>query len=516
MPSYEELVATEAAIFKILADGAEARLRAIPGVRHVSVGLKERGGKATRQHCIRVYVREKLPLASIPERDRIPAEISGVPTDVLLVPTYRLRDETDRVRPVKGGIAITNKIKISKVDEQGHTQPSIAVGTFGCMATRRANHKLVLLSCAHVLMAHKGRIGDYIFQPAPEMVLGPPPPAPVYPEEDDDMIATIVDYKFDTKVDAAIAEVNVSSCCRCCCKVDVRDEVLGISDKGKPPSDKLLGMRAPVSGQSVFKVGVRTGRTSGFMTDRHAPVDHFPGSEGFPTLDLVDQIIIANDDGQQPFAWEGDSGSALVDEEGWVVGLVFGSDQIITPSHRSYANNILNVCDALQIDINGTQSTHSAGDRVAVPGSFSTPEEEEQYAAARERVLTHPMGQRLMAHPAGAWLFALGEQHREEVVSLVTTHRPTSVAWHRAGGPALFAATLKTFRDGGDTLPAPADGSSLEDALARVGNALVAHGSPALREVIEAHRAMLLAAVRDSSTVDDVLQKLAPSVLVET
>ncbi len=250
------------------------------------------------------------------------------------------------------------------------------------------------------------------------------------------------------------------------------------------------------------------------MTDRHALVDHFPGSEGYPTLDLVDQIIVANDDDQKPFVWEGDSGSALVDEEGWVVGLLFGSDQIITPSHRSYANNIMNVCDALQIDINGTHSTHSAGERVAVPSSIRTAEEEEQYAAARERVLTHPMGRRLMAHPAGAWLFALGEQHRDECVRLVTTHRPVSVAWHRAGGPALFASGLNTFRDGGDALPVPADGSSLEDALAKVGNALAAHGSPALREVIAAHRAALLAAVRDSSTVDDVLQKLAPSVLV--
>ncbi len=251
MPSYEELVATEAAIWKILTDGAEARLRAIPGVRHVSVGLKERGGKPTRQHSIRVYVREKLPLANVPEGERIPAEIGGVPTDVLLVPTYRLRDETDRVRPVKGGIAITNKIKISIVDNQGHTQPSIAVGTFGCTATRRANKKLVLLSCAHVLMAHHGRKGDYIFQPAPDIVLGPPPSAPLYPAEDDDMIGTIVDSKFDEKVDAAIAELNVSSCCRCWCKVDLRDEVLGIQ-LGTPPSDKILGMRAPVSGLTVF------------------------------------------------------------------------------------------------------------------------------------------------------------------------------------------------------------------------------------------------------------------------
>ena len=63
--------------------------------------------------------------------------------------------------------------------------------------------------------------------------------------------------------------------------------------------------------------------------------------------------------------------------------------------------------------------------------------DEEAYAAARERVVAHPMAQHVLEHPAGAWLFALGEAHREEVVRLVTTHRPVSVAWHRAGGPCV-------------------------------------------------------------------------------
>ena len=105
------------------------------------------------------------------------------------------------------------------------------------------------------------------------------------------------------------------------------------------------------------------------------------------------------------------------------------------------------------------------------------------------------------------------EEHREEIVHLVTGHRPVTVAWHRAGGPAFFAAGVNTLRAGGDTLPSLADGTSLDLALARVGDALVAHGSPALRAAIEAHRVAILDAVRGSITLGEVLDKLRPNVV---
>jgi len=177
---------------------------------------------------------------------------------------------------------------------------------------------------------------------------------------------------------------------------------------------------------------------------------------------------------------------------------IFSQDQI------TYANHIQDVCDALQIDINLSKTSNSSGARLAMSpritvDSYLSDEGNELYAPARAR---------LLADAAGAWLFALGEEHREELVTLVTSHRPVTVVWHRAGGPALFAAGLKTLRAGGDTLPVPADGSTLEEILIKLGNVLFAHGSSRLREAIAAHREVLLAAARDSVTVGDVLAKL--------
>lgn len=502
--SHEELAAANAAIWALLEDGADAQLRAYPDVAHVSVGAKERGGRVTRDLCIRVYVSTKRPLNALPPSVRIPREIDGVPTDVNAIPTnLQLLEDNARYRPLKGGINISNKIIAAK----GGTSV-LSVGTLGCTATRRSNRKPVLLSCAHVLMAHGAKKTNYIFQPGPVSIAGtPPPPQPIIPGKDNDMIGWIVDSKFDNKVDAAIAQLDVSSCCRCC-GLDFKDEIAGLSQGGVPPSNKLLGMREPLPTKNVYKVGIRTGRQEGILVDAHTPLPGFP-IEGVPH-DFTDQISIASLSNSYPFAWGGDSGSVVVDEDGFVVGLIFGATTNLPPNDRAYANHMTDVCTALQIDLNLTGPGDASGARIVVPApnvfDDPLPAGAELYEAARAR---------LLAHPAGPGLLALAEAHREEIVTLVTTRRPVTVAWHRAGGPAMFASALNTLRAGAETLPVPPDGSTLDSALAALGAVLATHGSPALREAIAAHREVLLAAARDSVTLEDVLGKLDRAEFIE-
>ncbi|MBC8085715.1 MAG: hypothetical protein H7Z40_00500, partial [Phycisphaerae bacterium] len=107
MKSIEELRAEEARILAILADGVEAELRAIPGVVHVSVGLKQINNTATDEFCIRVYVAKKLNLADLAPAERIPKSMAGVPTDVNEVKTVSAHVDTARYRPITGGIQIT-------------------------------------------------------------------------------------------------------------------------------------------------------------------------------------------------------------------------------------------------------------------------------------------------------------------------------------------------------------------------------------------------------------------------
>lgn len=495
MATYEELVTTEQSIREILRKGAEARLRSIPGVVHVSVGLKERAGRATSQHSIRVYVREKLPEVEVPTAERIPTVIEGVPTDVNVPRKIGFAADTTRHRPVLGGIQVGNKIIALNAAGTG-TQMNR--GTFGCTATRTSDRSVVLLSNWHVLMANGARNLDPIYQPLPTSLPALDPASlPLRPSDDTDVIAKIVDSSITAKVDAAIARIDVSPCCRCC-GVDYRDEINGLSVGGHPLSNNILGQRAAVSGAAVYKVGMASGRTAGRVVDTSS--GDLEGTHEGVAHTLNGQIVIESAPGSADrFSVRGDSGAVVIDDDGYIVGLLFGSLRDAPPAHRTYANHIADVCAAMGITINVTTGSQpTAGVRVANSEGFVA-DVPELYAAARAR---------LAAKPAGPWLWAIAEKHREEVVSLVTRRRPVSVAWHRARGPAFLAETLQTLRTDGDALPRPKDGVTLEAALARLGDALSAHGSASLREALNAYREPLLAAVRGSSTLNDVLEKL--------
>ncbi|MEP6692193.1 MAG: hypothetical protein ABJD07_13620, partial [Gemmatimonadaceae bacterium] len=402
MPTRDELIAREAAIRAMLASGPGAELRAIPGVVHVSVGLRERAGRPVPDAlCIRVYVGEKRPAAELAPSDRIPSEVGGVPTDVNVVGTYAFAFDTTRYRPVKGGIGITNHIIAANEDG---TDTGMVAGTLGCIATRTSDKSAVALSNWHVMMAN-GAVNkkDKIYQPAPE-TWDPVPvaSAPQRPRNDDDMIAKIVDFKINEKVDCAIARLDVSSCCHCC-GIDYRNEIVGLSEHGKPPSDTLVGMRDAVSGHPVYKSGMMTGRSEGLVMDLDSPEFTIP-------LDGEDHTfsgqILINGTDIFGFSKSGDSGSAIVDEDGFIVGLLFASNNLPFAGDRTAANHIQDVCSALGITINLDRSTHRiATERLVAPDAGR-----EAYAAALAR---------LSADPAGAWLLARAEEHRDEIVQLI-------------------------------------------------------------------------------------------------
>lgn len=495
--AHEELVARNAAIQELLDSGVEAQLRAIPGIRHVAVGLKERGRALTDTLCIRVYVDEKLPAEQLELATHIPESIRDVPTDVVVLrktnPRFSL--DTQRYRPVKGGTLISNRIIVLNTAGNGTTMQA---GTFGCTATRITDSSVMLLTNWHVLLLNGGDIGSPVFQPPPI----PIPPVdladlPIFPKDDENKIAEVAGFAITEKVDGAIARLDVSSCCRCC-GIDWRDEIVGLSEDGIPPSDKLLGLRAAVAGETVIIVGVSMGRSEGRVVVTNAP--DFTINRPPRSFTFKGQIEIASEDTLMPFSVDGDSGAVVVGEDGFIVGLLFASDGDFPPDGRSYANHISDVTSALGITINLDRSTHdTAGAAVAPVNIRPSDRDVAVYEAARER---------LFAHPAGRWLWALAERHREEVVALITNSRPGKVAWQRAHGPALFAQALNTLRAGGDELPAPADGSTLESALARMGDVLRAQGSAVLRADIDAHGDALLQALRTCSTFAELLEGL--------
>lgn len=496
MTAYDVLVARERRLRDILAGGAGDRLRAIPGVIHVSVGLRERGGTVTDEHAIRVYVREKQPLGQIAPAERIPAVIDGVATDVNVVGEFGFAADSARYRPLVGGIQITNRI-IDFNDAMTGTQ--LVAGTLGCFATRTSDRSQVLLSNWHVLAAGGGHRDDRIYQPGPTSI----PPVdiadlPVRPQDGDDAIGKIVQTVISNTVDCGIARLDLSSWCRSC-GLDFRDEINAISVGGHPKGNGIVGQRPAVGGMDVFKVGQQTGRTAGHVVDPHAP--SFTITRRGTNYTFDGQILIASSDAN-PFSRHGDSGSAIIDQDGFIVGLLFGSNSANPPDDRTVANHIEDVCSALGITINFASATQHAGARVSVPSSVLAEPNmgHEAYQAARER---------LRAEPAGRWLLDTAERHRVELVTLVNRVRPVTIAWHRAQGPAFLATALNELRAGGESLPLTVNDQWLDAALERIGAALALHGSPALRQELDAHGAALIGAVRASTTVSELIAHLA-------
>jgi hypothetical protein len=492
---YEQLVEIAQRIRDVLDRGPEEHLRAIPGVVHVSIGLKERVGAVTDEHCIRVYVREKRPAGQVGAGELIPPEMDGVPTDVNVAQNYSFTADAARYRPLVGGVQITNRIIDTDAALSG---TNIQRGTLGCIATLTADKSPVLLSNWHVLSANGGRVGDRVYQPAPVSI----PPTdladlPLRPKDGDDAIGRIVKTVVNQSVDCGIARLDVSSCCRCC-GLDFKNEINGLSVGGHPPTNGIVGQRAAVGGMNVIKVGMKTGRTTGQVVDPNLPSFTIPLAGTNYQFD--GQIQIASTGGVS-FGRTGDSGSAIVDQDGYIVGLFFAGNTAAPPNDRSVANHIDAVCTALGITINFATATHTAGARMSVPSAlFVEPGVGE--AAYREA------SGRLSAEPAGRWLLDVAEQHWVELATLVNRSRPVTVAWHRAHGPAFLALAMNELRAGGETLPSSVDGVELGAALERMRAVLAVHGSPALRADLATYGAALVELGRGCTSLTELLERL--------
>lgn len=503
MKTTEQLRAENDAIKERLAAGAEAKLRSIPGVTHVSVGLRQKAGHATDELCIRVYVREKRNPGDIPAAELIPAEIDGIATDVNTIGTFEFQADNTRYRPIQGGAQITNRI--IDVNAAG-TGTQLSRGTMGYIALDNTDNAELLLSNWHVLTANAGGPGDKVFQPAPSSI---PQVSllnlPLRPADDTDKIGVIRRTVISNKVDGGIATIDVSSCCHCC-GIHYTNEIPGLSVAGRPPGNTIVGDEPAVGGMAVFKVGQMTGRTEGVVVDPNYP--SFSITRGGTTYPFTGQIAIQNVNSANAFSAHGDSGSVIVSINNKIVGLLFASGANVTVHGApqpfvSIANHISDVLAQLNIRIPySSQVTVTAGAQLAdVPAVVREATIPEPYRAVRERML---------AREGTALVFALGQRHSDEVLRLVNRCRPVTVAWHRSQGPAWLATLMSAVRDGHDRLPPHVKGVALHEALARMRAVLSQHGSAALQETLRRPQAeVLIAAARDGRDLSDMIDRIA-------
>jgi hypothetical protein len=302
------------------------------------VGYKETEGVMTDELCIVVSVEKKMPLAQLTEADIVPQAIDDMKTDVLetgLITAWQA--PTEKWRPAPGGVSI------------GHID--ITAGTLGCLVLKGS--ELFILSNNHVLAnTNLGNKGDAIIQPG---------------QYDGgtlaDQIATLEEFvpiDFGTSSPTCPTAKTVEQLLNAIAKaMGSSHRLVSYQESGgenrvdaalaRPLSPDLVerrilnigvpkGSREATLGTDIKKSGRTTGFTTGRITQIDATVQVSYGSAG--TATFTDQFVAGG------MSAGGDSGSAVLDGEDYVVGLLFAGSQ-----NTTIINPIQFVLDALGITI---------------------------------------------------------------------------------------------------------------------------------------------------------------------
>jgi hypothetical protein len=269
----------------------------VENVVGVGVGRKVTRGQTLRDAVLRVYVKRKTHPLLLPEKDRIPAEVEGVPTDVVEVGELRVWWPFPpvfqrRLRPARPGVSLGHK--------------DVTAGTFG-LVVRTAGESGLILSNNHVLAnENAAAAGDPILQPG--RWDGGKLKRDAIAE-----LATFVPLSdSENLVDAALARPHRAG--------DIDTEVLHVGG--------VAGTVEPELGTRVQKAGRTTRVTHGEVTDTDVTL-----RVGYSGGDLLfrDQFLVR---ARGAFSGPGDSGSAILDESRRVCGLLFAGSAFVTVANR--------------------------------------------------------------------------------------------------------------------------------------------------------------------------------------
>jgi hypothetical protein len=296
----------------------------------VGVGVKWTGGQPTGQPALLTLVTQKLTSDALPRRDRIPARIADVPTDVVAVGhpfAGAVGVLVERRRPAPGGYSVGHKaITAGTITTAAYdllpggtvSPPAAGVGV---------PPRVYVLGNNHVLAnGNSAAIGDAILQPGPYDGGRDP----------DDQIAELsrfIPIKFypeipkeshDNVVDAAVALTQEST-------VDRLLYWVGRVQGWRRKADVTVGT-------VVQKVGRSTGYTLGRITAVAVTIDI--AYAGGRSARFHDQVLTT------AMSAPGDSGSLLTNLDGAAVGMLSAG----SPAATIY-NQIENVRSLLMIEV---------------------------------------------------------------------------------------------------------------------------------------------------------------------
>jgi hypothetical protein len=303
------------------------------------VGYKETGGERSSTLCIVCSVKKKVDAAQLSGQDLVPAAVAGIPTDVVQTGVIRaLQAPTDRFRPAPGGVSV------------GHV--AITAGTLGCWVTK--NGQKVILSNNHVLAnSNDAEIGDPILQPGPF-------DGGNFPQDHIANLTQFVPISFEGEpsecqfANAVIAFFNagfrlINSNTRYkVAKVQAEDNLVdaAIATPLDPADvkDEILNI-GPIQGTVEGELGMaikKSGRTTGFTTGQIQQVDVTANVQygAGQVARFTDQLLAG------AMSQGGDSGSAVLDDNNRLSGLLFAGGDTTT-----IINRIENVFSALGISL---------------------------------------------------------------------------------------------------------------------------------------------------------------------
>jgi hypothetical protein len=464
-------------------------------------------GEVTDERALRVYVVEKKPEGELAEDEVLPTEFEGVRIDVVEVRDVEPLhcEDMSQHHPLIGGITITSfKGGAGGVD----------IGTLGFFATLdgvSGPKNVVLVSNQHVLLAGGAAVGDTVYQPqfievggVVTLVDSPESRRAIavvhdagqdgnysfaYPSE------TAQDYFVDCA--SALLNISISSWCNSNCGVSYKNEIRGLNIGGNSKIEDIArvtqtDLDAP-GDYVVSKVGRTTSKTVGRVVDIAA----VSSSGGVRIIEIE---ATGNDcNGINQFADHGDSGSAVVNEQNKLVGLLYAKGSGAT-ANRGFACHIHPVLDKLKATAISTANPpvgpagQTRSDRMARIGA-----EEDLSVRLREQARRTPVG---------AALFEMFEANREEILGLVNYHRPVTIAWHRGKGPTYLAHLAENARVPSHHVPHEIDGVSRRELLERMETALTASGSEPLRRAMVERREALLTLVDDFDDLHELVGRL--------
>lgn len=294
-----------------------------PGVIGVDIGEKYTDGRPTGRAAIVVYVCTKGPLHA----QQIPAEVGGVPTDVVAesIVLHRARVSpteqhlvVERHPVLRGGISIGPARSIRVVPPEVPVAGEYVIaGTLGAFAVTRDEARKVLgLTTFHVgCVDDSWSVGDEF----------------VHPSRVD---GGLVGADLVAVLDRAALAGSVSAAGLRMGNRPFRAEVLDIG--------ALTGTASAKIGSTVRKRGRTTGLTHGMVTSSDATL-RLDFGDGLGVRTLRDQIRVRS---SERFGDHGDSGAVLVDADNRVVGLyVAGSGS------TGFANPIEPVLRQLDVEL---------------------------------------------------------------------------------------------------------------------------------------------------------------------